>query len=42
MEQLSVRRLLNRRVISGYLARFAQTLPDVLVALLDIGCRGVS
>lgn len=36
MEQLSVRRLLNRRVISGYLARFAQTLPDVLVALLDI------
>jgi adenylate cyclase len=36
MEQLSVRRLLNRRVITGYLARFAQTLPDVLVALLDI------
>lgn len=36
MEQLSVRRLLNRRAISGYLARFAQVLPDVLVVLLDI------
>jgi len=36
MEQLSVRRLLNRRVISGYLARFAHMAPDVLVALLDI------
>ncbi len=36
MELMSVRRLLNRRVISGYLARFAQVLPDVLVALLDV------
>jgi adenylate cyclase len=36
MQQMSVRRLLNRRVISGYLARFAQMLPDVLVVLLDI------
>ncbi len=36
MEQLSVRRLLNRRVLSGYLACFARMLPDVLVALLDL------
>jgi adenylate cyclase len=36
MQQMSVRRLLNRRVISGYLVRFAQVLPDVLVALLDV------
>jgi len=36
MAQLSVRRLLNRRVLAGHLARFAQVLPDVLVALLDL------
>ncbi len=36
MQQLSVRRLLSRRVLSGYLERFARMLPDVTVALVDV------
>ncbi|HOU12930.1 MAG TPA: adenylate/guanylate cyclase domain-containing protein [Anaerolineae bacterium] len=36
MQQMSVRRLLSRRVLSGYLERFAALLPDVTIALLDV------
>lgn len=36
MQQLSIKRLLNRRVLSDYLERFVQMLPGVLIALLDV------
>lgn len=35
MQQMSVRRLLNRRVASVYLNRFTELLPEVSIALVD-------
>ncbi len=35
MKQLSVRRLINRRVAQAYLEQFAVLLPDIIVALVD-------
>lgn len=35
MSELSVRRLLNRRVTAEYLAQFGECMPDVTVAVLD-------